>query len=464
MDPNEIETKLGELVERADAIQAKAKSEDNRDLTDKEAVELGQIADEIKPLAEQREKVRTAREAKHKREAAILKGKAELGTEMPSVMPPHTPKIPAAEPKQWAIPAAETLRPSHTAFFNPNDSVGTRANAFKCGQWLLATLFGNERAQKWCHERGLVYRAALGEGSNVKGGVLVIPEFENVIIDLRERFGVFRRWARAKKMNSETLSIPRKKSGLTATAVGEGQTATEGDAAWDVIGLTARRWQIATRYSTELAEDAIIDIANDIAFDMGLAFADAEDGAGFIGTGASAYHGIHGVAVKVNDGNHAGSIVGATAGNDSFETLDLIDFEACVGKLPMFPGIRPAWFISQAGWAASMLRLADAAGGNTKADVLSGTNREFLGYPVVVSQKLNSTLGTDASAIKALFGDLRMAATFGDRRGVTIKSDPFTAMDAEQVKVFGNERFDINVHNLGDGSDAGPIVALKSAA
>jgi hypothetical protein len=51
--------------------------------------------------------------------------------------------------------------------------------------------------------------------------------------------------------------------------------------------------------STELAEDAVISIADDLAQEMGYAFAVAEDAAGWTGDGTSTYGGISGVKTKL---------------------------------------------------------------------------------------------------------------------------------------------------------------------
>ena len=124
--------------------------------------------------------------------------------------------------------------------------------------------------------------------------------------------------------------------------------------------------------------------------------------------------------LRAHDGHRQRPAARITAitGNTAFSTLDLADFEAMVGKLPMYPGIRPKWFISQAGWAASMMRLADAAGGNTMAMLAEGPTRMFLGYPVVISQSMNSTLTAQTSTPGLVhFGDLQMGAILGSRRG-----------------------------------------------
>jgi hypothetical protein len=51
------------------------------------------------------------------------------------------------------------------------------------------------------------------------------------------------------------------------------------------------------------------------------------------------------------------------------------------------------------------------------------------------------------------------AADFGDRRQTTISISDQRYWDADQVGIRGTERFDINNHDVGDGTNAGPVVA-----
>ena len=107
-----------------------------------------------------------------------------------------------------------------------------------------------------------------------------------------------------------------------------------------------------------------------------------------------------------------------------------------------------------------------AAGGNSKDDFADGTGIQFMGFPVVIAQKMNSDLTTDAEAIKAVFGDLQMGAMLGDRRGVAVASSAERYFDTDEIAVRGITRFDINIHSVGGttAATAGAIVALQTSA
>jgi len=113
-----------------------------------------------------------------------------------------------------------------------------------------------------------------------------------------------------------------------------------------------------------------------------------------------------------------------------------------------------------------MQRLAMAAGGNTVANYEGGVGMSFLGYPVVISQVLQSGgPSTDISGnIFGYFGDMSMATTFGDKRGVTVATDSSIYFTSDAIALKATERFDINCHERGTASAAGPMIALKANA
>lgn len=374
----------------------------------------------------------------------------------------------------------EPEKPQKSAFpdtYRRHGKLDTRAyatekDAYIAGQFALATLFGNEKAGQWCKDGGYLLKVgdpgweslAQGTNSNTAGGYLVVPQFLNAIVDLREEYGVFRPNTRVVTMVSDTMSAPRRTSGLTAYFVSENPASgiTESNKTWDSISLTAKKLAAIVKYSSEIAEDAVISIAQDLASEIAYAFAVKEDNCGFIGDGTSTYGGMEGAAVKINNGSYAGSIHTALSGNTGFATLDLEDFNGAVGKLPMYALRNAKWYISSVGFANSMQRLAYAAGGNTVSMIAGGTGYSFLGFPVVISQVLNSTTGADTSAIKLLFGDLSLASTMGDRRSIEIATSTERYFETDQLAIRGTSRFDINVHDLGGSSSAGPLVALKT--
>ena len=84
----------------------------------------------------------------------------------------------------------------------------------------------------------------------------------------------------------------------------------------------------------------------------------------------------------------------------------------------------------------------------------------YLGFPIVIAQKLPAINTTLTGKAMMFFGDIGLAAAMGERRGITIKRLDERFADADQIGIMGTERFDINIHDMGDGTNAGPLVSL----
>jgi HK97 family phage major capsid protein len=333
--------------------------------------------------------------------------------------------------------------------------------AYRAGMAIKATLTGDAEARRWCHDHGVETRAQAG-GINALGGVLTSPELSSEIIRLVEEFGVFPSNAR-----NVSMLIARRTGGLSARPVGENAAPTSSDVTMDNIQLTAKLWGIDNRIPMSLMEDSVVDLADFMVVETSQAFSEAFDNSGFIGTGTGAtYHGTTGVAVSIIDGTHSAGVVNAATGNNTFGGLQLADFTNTVARLPVYARARgnAKWYISPAGYGASMLRLMMAASGNNQADVAGGANLSFLGFPVVITQPLENRLTGTASQVACLFGDLAQAATFGVRREVTIKTDSSRFIEFDQMLTFATTRVAMLANDLGDTSKAGPIVALRFAA
>jgi HK97 family phage major capsid protein len=465
-----LREQIGELVARCQAIL------DTGDLTDDLRAELdriqgkgdegkeGFVAGELQKLQADLKRV----EAIEKRTLELAKtqtgtaGKVQQGDdrgdEGDRSDEAETLKTPFARCEKLTIPIRQQFRYGTLKAFKGKDA---ERQAYLAGRFFIGALLKDEDCIRWCRDHGInmTFRAALGENQNQLGGVLVPDEVEQTVIDLRESRGVARQECMVTAMASDTKFVPRRTGGLTSYFVDENPSSgiTESDKNWDSVRLVARTLATLTRYSIQLSDDAIISIGDDLASEIAYAFADKEDRCLFLGDGTSTYGGIYGVPAIA-----AGSVYTAASGNTAFSTLDLADFEGMVGKLPQYAEANAKWYISKAGWAASMLRLIDAGGGNTWRDLANGKRElQFLGYPVVIVQVMNSTLTAQVNATNvALFGDMRQAATFGNRRGVSVFPSEHRYMEFNQIGIRGMERFDINFHERGDASNAGSMISL----
>jgi HK97 family phage major capsid protein len=319
--------------------------------------------------------------------------------------------------------------------------------------WAMATLFGDTEAARWCKDYGV--RVMTG---NAPGQTVVVPdEMVLPIIDLREQFGIARRYAYVHPMSSDTATIPRRKSGVTANFVARGDASSESDASFDDIQLVAREVTALTRISRAYAADAAINLADHLASEMAYAFAVKEDDCLFNGDGTSTYGGIQGIRHKIL--SKAGAIA-AASGHDTFAEIDHDDLMNVIGVLPEYPGINPKWFASKRANALVFQALKVAAGGNSIRDIEGRVMNEYLGDEVVISQSMPQVTTALNAVAMLIYGDLNMGVTFGDRAGFEIEVLRERYAEYRQIGIQAVERFDINVHGVGDASNPGPIAAL----
>jgi len=427
----ELKADANKLQAEAEAIMAIAKE---GEVTEEQQARF----DEIAGTSEKPGLIKNLREKMEQREAfdrdvAAIAARREAESRPDSVTP--VIKVPARAKAGGAL----------QAFRKEED-------AYASGQWIYATMFGNKRAKAWCRDHGI--KATMTTNENVAGGFLVPDALEATIIELREQYGVARRECQQITMGDAKMIMPKLSGEATTYYVGEGANITASDVNVTTVQLDARKLAAVTAVSSELNEDSIISVAEMIARSFAYKFALAEDQALFLGNGTSTYGGINGLANSIA----AGSVVTATS-NQTFGALTLANFESVIGKRKLWGG-RPKWYVSQAGWGASMQRLANSAGGVTSAEIQGGVTNSFLGYEVVVSQVLESALTGTTTKRALYFGDLANGVFFGTRRGMSLAVDNSLGFLSDVIHLRATQRYDIVVHDTGDANESGGIVAL----
>jgi HK97 family phage major capsid protein len=327
----------------------------------------------------------------------------------------------------------------------------------------VSALCGNRRARKALESR-YGAKALMSSNDDGAGGILVPLEVRNDIIRLVEEYGVARKHCFVVPMKSDTLSYPRRTSGVTISYVGEAtetaSTPTGTTVGTDSIQLVLRKTKALVKIPQDLISDSSVALADLVAREIALEQARVEDTALFNGDGTSTYGGQVGVLNHVNTAN----TYTAATGNTAFSTLDVDDFIGTVAQVPAYALGNAKWYISAAGFAAAMQRLAYAAGGNTVQNITGGTGFSFLGYPVVISQVLNSTLSAQASAKVAVFGDLSMGCLFGSRDDLMVETNASAEWVHDRVLIKGTTRWNVVCHSFDSASTAGPVSVLKLAA
>jgi len=395
-------------------------------------------------------------------EGTLAKKEAELRAVVEKAAPAEVAApVVAEQPKKVEIRA---INPHHTTLRAFNEGPDAVESAYRCGRWIKATVFKSESDIRWCRENGVEARA-LGENNNASGGALVPEEFAARVIRLVETYGTFPGAAESVSMSRDTMVIPKRLTGTTAYFVGEGSSVTESEPTYGNVSLVAKKLAVGCRMSSEVVEDTagVVSLADACAQEFSTSLALKIDQCGWLGDGTSEFGGINGITNKINGAAHTASVVTALAGNTGFETLDIEDFLNVIGKLPIYARQGAAWYVSPAGYAASIARLKYAAGGNTVENVGAGTGESFLGYPVRMVHVMNSTLGADSAKIKVLFGNMALSSIYARRRDFSVRLFDQVYATTDQLLLQGTMRFDVNHHSLGTTSEVGPVVALKTA-
>jgi len=458
---SQINETIGEYRDELDAIVAVSEREE-REMSPEETVRVTDLAEKLIPNCQAQ--LKTAIKVEHERnQRASARIDAEIADQQK-----ERGEIVAREASNYRFSAikvpAKAKMHSELKAFKGEDA---ERNAYIAGNVILAKVFGNSAAIHFCRNHGLLdVSAAMSTSDNSKGGFMVPEEMQTAMIRLREERGVFPQFANRVPMGADIIRVPRLLTDVVAYWVGEANSSNTGEitASDPVIGeaeLMARKLAALTRISSELDEDAVIDIGDMLTMSMAYSMADKIDDAAFNGDGTSTYGGILGLKNALA----SGAIQDALAGNVGASTLDFADFEAALGLYPQYAAASPRWFMHSAVYYASAYRLMNAAGGNSNVTLSNGVMQPmFLGYPVSFVQVMPSTSGTLISTILAYFGDLRLSSSYGTRRSVRTEIATERYFEFDQIGVKTTERIAINNHERGETIRNRPIIALKSAA
>lgn len=460
-------------AQKRDAAKAihDAAETDNRDLTPEESAEFDSLIADAKSANARADRMArlTVVESEVQRPrpqtsaaVGVLGGDLQIGAVEPDV---ERPRSEPARPKRYG---------NLTAFKGPDADI----RAYRFGAWAQAVGGGSQKAVQYCRTNGIpILSAGQEESDNTSGGVFVPEEFDTDIINLKEEFGVARRLCRRSPMTSDYKSRNRRTGGMTASFTSETGAAAVSTLRWDQVALIAKKLTAMGQVSMDLDADSRVNMGDQLGTEIAYAFSNKEDECFVNGDSTSTYGHITGLSraflsLTGTIANIAGLAVGS---GDTWPELALVDFEAVVAKLPLYADTPNArWLVHKTFYWAVMQKLKYAAGGNDTANLSAGTPQTFMGYEVVYSQVMPKVTGV--SQICAYLGDFTLGVDFGDRKGteITFSKDAtvggVNAFETDQMFIKGVERFDLNVHDVGNQSataasrQPGPIVGLITAA
>jgi Predicted phage phi-C31 gp36 major capsid-like protein len=442
-------------------------------------------ADALQSLINERDSAKTEYDAMEVEKLAMVEEKKKNAEIAKAIVTPVNRKslITGLNDKTFAADEDYTK-----SFAIPRGHVGTGSvqycknnkEAYAVGMWVISEFTSeksdvNRRAKQFVNDN-LTFKALAGQ-NNATGGALVPQEFLATLIDLREKYGVYQKYARKVPMTSDTLMVPRRNTHTAAYWVTENNPPTTSAPTFNDVQLITKKLASEIAIPFELVEDSAIDIGEWVMQDFAWNFGKAIDLAAFTGDGTGTYGNIVGYTNKLKNlsatyADSSGLVVATGTGyGTNYNSIVLTDFEAVQGRLLTDAWDDAKWFMSSFVYNNVAKKLALAAGGVTGSEVVNGVNVfRFLGCEVVITQVMPSV--SAVNQVCALFGSIPLSSKMGDRRAFQVKtSDQAGSLwTNDQLGIKATQRLDINVHDVGNNnSDAtlwemSPMVGLITAS
>ena len=422
--------RIADLQDEVQAIVNLAENDD-RELNDDESTRVDECLAEIQILRENEQRLEKVESEKQR----VALARQPQKQDAPKILP----AIPKAKARLHAFKGEQAER-----------------DAYHAGQWIKAQFLNDAAAKQFCNDHGLILGAQTG-GTNSEGGFLVPDPLSDAIIDVRDSVGVARQISRVIPMTSDTLSVPKRSGGLTIDYPSEAGSITASDKAWANVSLAVKKQATLSKVSNELLADAVINVADDLASEIGFAFAQASDNELINGDGSSTYGSETGVISALG----AAGKVTLDSGETSQSSVTLADLHSVAGKLGDKHHAQAVWVMNRSFYSNVVQKLVYAAGGNTVSDIAGGSGASLFGYQVYLTEQMPADA---ADKCIALFGAFVNGVVIGDRDGVEIAMSDSVYFADDCMGIRATARNDINVHDAGDGSDAGAIVGLFTAA
>lgn len=314
-------------------------------------------------------------------------------------------------------------------------------------------------AQK-ARDMEIVGKGATGS-VNAQGGATFMGEFVPELIVLLNEYGATRQLLNVRRpTGAPPYTYPRRTADPTVSWAAAGAAASDQNPAYDNVEVNIGKLIGYMNVDNELLNDSAISIVDDLMGGFANAISYQEDLAFFLGDGTSTYNGVTGLI------NAIGSAGIATQGtSNTWGTMVDGDIQAMLGKLPSYAWRgAPKMTCTPAAFFNIINRLSRGIGGVTYTESQTGIVKPvYNGYEVVYNDVMASA--TAVSTISVIFGAFDYAAKAVEIPGsLEFATSEHYRFANDQLALRTRERFGINVHDAGDTSTAGPVVALKTGA
>lgn len=266
---------------------------------------------------------------------------------------------------------------------------------------------------------------SLRVSDDTSGGYLAPQEFSREVDKNIVQFSPIRQAARVGATSSGSVIIPRRTGAPTAHWVGETETRTETGSTYGQVEIVVEEIAAYVDVSNKLLEDAAVDIAAEVAFDLAEEFGRIE-GLAF----------VSGDGVKKPLGFMSDTNVGYTAGGDASAIKADGIFDIYYALKPFYR--QRAAFIANGSTIAAIRKLKDAQGRYLWEPSLAlGQPETLLGRPLIEAVDMPDIAG---NAYPLAFGDFSTGYRVYDRIALSLLRDPYSQATAGLTRFHARRR------------------------
>lgn len=282
--------------------------------------------------------------------------------------------------------------------------------------FLKALVNGDRKALNEMERKTTTFNQATDDA---RGGYTVPDELRAEVLRIAElQYGICRRDFQYLPFSGpgDTRKIPTLASSITVSWTGEGVAKNGTNGTFGLVTQTLKKLTAIVPFTEELMEDTAINLTQLIAQLFAEAVAKEEDAQFLYGTG-SPWTGI------LNNGSVAGVALGTGLGVSSISFEKLVDMQ---DECPSGALAGAKYYMNRTIYSYLRKARADAVSASdgkgmfllppTKRDI-----EDILGYPIELSDAMPDKTLTGADEPFVIFGNLKLAAIFGDKQQIRAK-------------------------------------------
>jgi HK97 family phage major capsid protein len=257
---------------------------------------------------------------------------------------------------------------------------------------------------------------SLHVSDDTAGGYLAPAEFSAEVDKNIVQFSLVRQAARVGSTASGSVIVPRRTGRPTAAWVGETETRTETESTYGQVEIPIDEIACYVDVSNKLLEDAAVDVAAEVAFDLAEEFGRAEGEAFITGNGVKKPLGLlNDTGLSYTPSGSASAVTDSDGGANGL--IDL--FYA----LAPFYRQRGVW-MANGTTIASLRKMKDSQKQYLwQPAVAAGQPETFLGRPIIEAVDLPDP---NTGTFPILFGDFASAFRIYDRIALSLLRDPYS--------------------------------------